>query len=134
MISLLSEHTLGMISIILHCYGSGYGLFWGMCYGYLKRVCNLMLGGVLNMSIRSCWLTVLFSCSLSLVIFYLVVLSVAERGVEVPYCKCVFVGKIPWRRAWQATPLPGESHGQRSLVSYSPWVCKESDTTEQLTL
>ena len=30
--------------------------------------------------------------------------------------------KIPWRRAWQPTPvfLPGESHGQRSLVSYSP--------------
>ena len=28
------------------------------------------------------------------------------------------VGKIPWRRAWQPTPvfLPGESHGQRSLV------------------
>ena len=32
-----------------------------------------------------------------------------------------WVGKIPWRRAWQSTPvfLPGESHGQRSLVSYS---------------
>ena len=31
-------------------------------------------------------------------------------------------GKIPWRRAWQPTPvfLPGESHGQRSLVGYSP--------------
>ena len=26
--------------------------------------------------------------------------------------------------------LPGESHGQRSLVGYSPWGCKESDTTE----
>ena len=29
--------------------------------------------------------------------------------------------------------LPGESHGQRSLVGYSPWGCKELDTTEQLT-
>ena len=31
-------------------------------------------------------------------------------------------GKIPWRRAWQPTPvfLPGECHGQRSLVGYSP--------------
>ena len=29
--------------------------------------------------------------------------------------------------------LPGESHGQKSLVSYSPWGCKELDTTEQLT-
>ena len=30
--------------------------------------------------------------------------------------------EIPWRREWLPTPvfLPGESHGQRSLVSYSP--------------
>ena len=29
----------------------------------------------------------------------------------------------PWRRAWQPTPvfLPGESHGQRGLVGYTPW-------------
>ena len=34
-----------------------------------------------------------------------------------------WVGKIPWRRKWQLTPvfLPGESHGQRSLVGYSLW-------------
>ena len=46
----------------------------------------------------------------------------------------LWVGKIPWRRAWQPTPvfLPGESHGQRSLTGYSPWYFKESDTTEQL--
>ena len=33
-----------------------------------------------------------------------------------------WVGKIPWKKAWQPTPvfLPGESHGQRSLVAYSP--------------
>ena len=38
----------------------------------------------------------------------------------------------PWRREWQPTPvfLPGESHGQKSLVGYSPWGHKESDTTE----
>ena len=43
-----------------------------------------------------------------------------------------WVGKIPWRRAWQPTAvfLPGESHGQRSLVGYSPWGCKESDKWE----
>ncbi|MGE2787554.1 hypothetical protein ACQHMI_25705, partial [Escherichia coli] len=41
-----------------------------------------------------------------------------------------------WRRKWQPTPvfLPGESHGQRSLVGYSPWSCKELNVTEQLTL
>ena len=33
------------------------------------------------------------------------------------------IGKISWRRAWQPTPLflPGEAHGQRSLVGDSPW-------------
>ena len=45
-----------------------------------------------------------------------------------------WVGKIPWRRKWQPTPvlLLGESHGGRSLVGYSLWGCKESDTTERL--
>jgi len=49
-----------------------------------------------------------------------------------PACQCrrlkrcrldPWVRKIPWRRAWQPTPvfLPGESHGQRSLAGYSPW-------------
>ena len=34
-----------------------------------------------------------------------------------------WVGKIPWRRKWQPTPvfLPGESHGQKNLADYSPW-------------
>ena len=43
-----------------------------------------------------------------------------------------WVRKIPWRRKWQPTPvfLPGESHGWRSLVGYSPWGHKESDRTE----
>ena len=42
------------------------------------------------------------------------------------------VRKIPWRRAWLPTPVfsPGESHGQRSLVGYSPKGRKESDTAE----
>jgi len=40
-------------------------------------------------------------------------------------------GKIPWRREWLLTPvfLPGESHGQKSPVGYSPWGHKESDTS-----
>ena len=51
------------------------------------------------------------------------------------YKRCEFnpwVRKIPWKRAWQPTPvfLPGESHGERSLVGYSPSSRKESDMTE----
>ena len=43
-----------------------------------------------------------------------------------------WVGKIPWRRKWQPTPvfLAGKSHGRRSLAGYSPWGHKESDMTE----
>ena len=56
-----------------------------------------------------------------------------------PTCQCrrhkiqfPWVGKIPWKKAWQPTLvfLPGESHGQRSLVGCSPWGHKELDTTE----
>ena len=62
-----------------------------------------------------------------------------------PACQCrrhkrcefnPWVGKIPWRRTRQPAPvfLPGESHGQRSLVGYSSRGHKESDVTERLTL
>ena len=60
-----------------------------------------------------------------------------------PACQCrrlkrcefgPWVKKIPWRRAWQPTPvfLAGESHGQKSPMGYSPGGRKESDTTEGL--
>ena len=47
-----------------------------------------------------------------------------------------WIGKIPWRREWQPTwvLLPGESHGQRSPVVYSPWGHKKLDIAELLTL
>ena len=52
-----------------------------------------------------------------------------ERGLQ------VFIKQI-WRRKWQPTPvlLPGKSHGWKSLVGYSLWGRKESDTTERLHL
>ena len=44
------------------------------------------------------------------------------------------IQKSVWRRKWQPTPvlLPGKYHGQKSLVGYDPWGCKELDTTEWL--
>ena len=51
-------------------------------------------------------------------------------------CVCVYIHIIYIciyiLKTWQPTPvfLPGESHGQRSLVDYSPWGRKESDMTE----
>ena len=58
-----------------------------------------------------------------------------------PTCQCrrckrcefdPWVRKVPWRREGQPTTvfLPGESHGQKRLVGYSPWGCKESNITE----
>ena len=43
----------------------------------------------------------------------------------------LWVGKIPWRRRWQPTPvfLPGKSHRQRSLAGYSSWAGQDSDMT-----
>ena len=65
-------------------------------------------------------------------------------GAVVKTCQCgrhkrcrfdPWVGKIPWRRKWQPTPvfLPGKSNGQRSLAGYSPWGYKESDTKHRVT-
>ena len=78
--------------------------------------------------------------------WYYISLSISSLGFPMwlsgkePTCQCgrqrsrVFgpwVRKISWRRKWQPTPvfLPGESHGQRSLVGYSPRGHKGSDTT-----
>ena len=46
------------------------------------------------------------------------------------FCDNCIPYRVVWRRKWQPTPgfLTGESHGQRSLVGFSPWGHKESDT------
>ena len=45
-----------------------------------------------------------------------------------------WVAKISWSRKWHPTPVffPGKFQGQKSLVGYSPWSHKESDTMELL--
>ena len=56
---------------------------------------------------------------------------------EIQEMQVQFLGQdIPWSRKWQLTPvfLPGTSHRQRSLVSYSPQSHKESYTTERLSI
>ena len=47
-----------------------------------------------------------------------------------------WAGKMPWWRAWKPMPvfLPGQGGGQRCLVGYSPWSCKESDMNEGLSI
>ena len=62
-------------------------------------------------------------------------LSGKESACQCRRCRFnPWVRKLPWRRQWQPIPifLPEKSHGQRSLVGYSPWGHKESDMTERL--
>ena len=61
--------------------------------------------------------------------------GLADKESACQYRRCRFdpwLRKIPWRRKWQPIPvfLHGKSHGQRSLVGYSPKDREESDTTE----
>ena len=64
--------------------------------------------------------------------------SVSRESTCQSSCQCrrcrfdLWVGKIPWRRVWQPTPifLPGKFHGQKNLGGYSPWGHKELDMTE----
>ena len=64
-------------------------------------------------------------------------LVVKNLSANAGRCKrCRFnpwIGMIPWRKAWQPTPvfLPGDSHRQRSLAGYIPQGHKESDTAEE---
>ena len=55
----------------------------------------------------------------------------SAQGLEASVVSICFLCR---RRPWHPTPvpLPGKSHGWRSLVGYSPWCRYESDTTERL--
>ena len=61
---------------------------------------------------------------------------VAQRLKHLPAMRETWIRSLGWkdplRRKWQPTPvfLPGESHGWRSLVGYSPRGCKELDMSE----
>ena len=64
------------------------------------------------------------------------ILWIIEKAREfqknIYFCFIDCAKAFDWGRKWQPTPvlLPRESHGQRSVVGYSPWGHKESDTTE----
>ena len=72
----------------------------------------------------------MYVCAYAFKVNGTVVTNLPANAGDVPYAEfSPWVGKIPWRRKWQATPvfLPG----QRSLAGYSArWGHKESDMTE----
>ena len=96
--------------------------------------------------IPKCSKGILYSTYISLIIFilhiFIYVYSHMGRRLsdEESVCQCrrpqrhgfaPWVRKVPWRRKWQPLPvsLPGESHGQWSLLGYTLWGHKESDLT-----
>ena len=63
--------------------------------------------------------------------------KLGKESLKAVYCHpayLTYMQSTSWK--WQPTPviLPGEFHGQRSLSGYSPWGCKESVMTKQLSL
>ena len=72
-----------------------------------------MVCGSKKSNLRRCWLVFL---------------------LELSFILYIFSSEFCWRRKWQPTPvlLPGKTYGRRSLVGYSRWGRKESDTTERL--
>ena len=62
--------------------------------------------------------------------------SIRKLSVVIIQSGSYSVRKLSWRRQWQPTSvfLPGKSHGERSLVDYSPWGHRELDMTERLSI
>ena len=87
---------------------------------------------------RVMWMTLCF-CRYIYVYFYVLAFPGGSDGKE-PACNAgdpsMIPGseRFPWRREWLLTLvfLPVESHGQRSLVGYSPWVAKQLDMAKWL--
>ena len=81
-----------------------------------------------------------FYCTTNLFYWFLETIYMSNKSnkLQILFTDLIFAfysySQCLWRRQWQPTPLllPGESHGQRSLVGYSPWGRRESDTTKWL--
>ena len=56
----------------------------------------------------------------------LVIKNIPANAGDIRDAGCLWVGKIPWRKAWRLTPvfLPGKLHGQRSLLATVHWVAQ----------
>ena len=106
---------------------------WILCFHFLKSLFSLLFSfqgfllifstsEISSSSMQS--VTVFGISSISLWSFSSICIPLRTLPVCVGY-------HLFWRRKWEATLifLPGKPHGQRSLVGYSPWSRKESDTT-----
>ena len=126
---------IGMGSFIGYWVGGVFQLFWGRGGNFGDWATVHFLTFMVGLGT----VMVLVGVSFSMLICYKWELLRWHSGRE-SACQCrrcrfnPWVSKLPWRRQWQPIPifLPEKSHGQRSLVGYSPWGHKESDMTERL--
>ena len=94
-------------------------LFW--CFATLLTLILLQILLTLCLSNSHCTLS-----------FYVITLLLTKHSNMLHKRRTLIISTFAlWRRKWQPTPvlLPGKFHGWRSLVGYSPWGHKESDTT-----
>ena len=100
----------------------------------LKKINNTNISNVLNVLLLDDFNTlILLLINDDYIIIYMGFPDSKESACSVGFSGSIpESGKIPWSREWLPTPvfLPGEFHGQRSLVGYSLWGCKELDITE----
>ena len=129
-------------------------LFWGLCFLLYRFCCYCFLfllcldclwccfsnfsHWMVSLLFQPTYLGVFFIAEVTFILGFLCGTSGKDSTCHCRrHERCEFdpwVGKIPWRRVWQPTPvlLPGKFHGQRSLVGYSLWGHKELDVTEWL--
>ena len=114
-----------------------------LCLSTKEKFSHMPTNKVTIWPLKSRWINLFYFVLFCLLIWLLWVLVVAsyvrsEKGFPGGIRRCKkhgfdpWIRKILWSRKWQPTLvfLPGEFHGRRSLVGYSPWGIKESDTAE----
>ena len=118
-----------------HC-GSLASFYWGPRVTTVGRASPPSRDDLLKLQPQQEASVVLHHRHLRAVRYYTRTFPVAQMEKNLPAMQRPrfdpWVRKIAWRREWQPSPvfLPGEFHGQRSLVSHSLWGCKKSDMTE----
>ena len=138
--SLTCDHAFPGWPAFSHSSGQGYGRMCGWPGSsdgeYLLQSCllgwpKLSWACITISSVRPCFSSLRFKGINLWLTFYGLPWRIS--GKEIAYqCKRLrfnpWVRMISWRKKLQLTPvfLPGKSHGQRSLVGYSPWYCKRA--------
>ena len=123
--------------------GYSFAVGWNVLYMSVRSIRSKSCSSLLFLYWFSAWSihyrpwVVKFPNIIALVLISPFVLSIFGLCIYAGYINIYncYIFLVTWcRRQWHPSPVlsPGKSHGQRSLVGYSPWGGEESDTTERL--